>query len=808
MDNQNKRSELDINNLIKYFKEGYYQYHFIQEASDDEIVQFNQLVPHPQMIFKFDLYDYQKQAIVHIERNQHVMVVAPTASGKTLLAEYAIAKSINMLKRAIYISPTKALSNQKYHDFSISFNKKYISIITGDIEIGTCYNTISIMTAEILRSKLNLIPSFLNNVEWIIMDEAQYFTDKERGIVWEDILINLPKTVHVLFLSATIENVKDFMEWFGEKTQTISCLVTWNKRPIELKHYVYSFDSSKNCTIEEINTELLSQKFIPSKKIRLTSNELLNPIQKIKKSKEKHLLELNTKSYRSYYSGEPESSYVKLFVKEIVLNDMCPCIIFVPTKKNVMKYTSDVCQYIKENHLFKVSDDSKKYIDNLFEEMTKNLPEIEKSIDEFDLVKQWLKTGIGAHNAGLLPLSKEITEICFMKQIIKVLFATQTFSVGVNSPTRTCAFVTTKVYDNDQGFVDMKNGQYQQMSGRAGRKGFDDYGNVIFLSTPKFIITPQRLHFITEHPKEMESKFSLNCDIVLKWLKNGKEDIEKKVFESFDYFNHLRLIRRRDIALRFKEQLQNEKYERIGLSEKKELESLINHIVIEQNELDNEIERIKESINKIMSVLEELDFTYNGIPTEKGKYSWYFNIVDRVLMTNIMYNKCFEKLNNGEILSFLSVFVSDCNKRPDEKKSEVHKKIETLIENEIRLIEISEKNNKINEQEQIRYRLRLSYGMVDGVCILSNENSNIKDVVSHCSDKSYGKLIYCIKRIRELLRELIFISNELKDVSLLSRFDFLYTLLESPLMTIPSIYTNLELVGDLGVHPIQLLVNQ
>lgn len=153
---------------------------------------------------------FQKQAIIKLEEHNHVLVAAHTSAGKTVVAEYAIALSQKHMTRAIYTSPIKALSNQKYRDFKKTF--KDVGLITGDIQIDPTSSCL-IMTTEILRSMLYNGSDVTRDLEYVIFDEVHYITDTERGYVWEEVLILLPDHVSIVMLSATIPNTLEFANW-------------------------------------------------------------------------------------------------------------------------------------------------------------------------------------------------------------------------------------------------------------------------------------------------------------------------------------------------------------------------------------------------------------------------------------------------------------------------------------------------------------------------------------------------------------------------------------------------------------------
>ncbi|KAH9503390.1 Helicase SKI2W [Bulinus truncatus] len=205
---------------------------------------FHKKIPDMAYEWPFELDIFQKQAILHIENYDSVFVAAHTSAGKTVVAEYAIALSIKHMTRTIYTSPIKALSNQKYREFKITFQD--VGLVTGDVQMNQTASCL-IMTTEILRSMLYNGSDIIRDLEWVIFDEVHYINDSERGVVWEEVLIMLPAHVSVILLSATVPNCMEFADWVGRIKQKKIYVVSTLKRPVPLEHYLYTGNSIKTC---------------------------------------------------------------------------------------------------------------------------------------------------------------------------------------------------------------------------------------------------------------------------------------------------------------------------------------------------------------------------------------------------------------------------------------------------------------------------------------------------------------------------------------------------------------------------------
>jgi len=214
---------------------------------------FKEKVPNPAFTWSYELDAFQKQAIMKIEEGENVFVAAHTSAGKTTVAEYAIATSLRSMQRAIYTSPIKALSNQKFRDFKMEFEEKHklgeVGLITGDLQLNPKAGCL-IMTTEILRSMLYKRNDVINDLAYVIFDEVHYINDKERGHVWEEVVILLPKTVSIVMLSATVPNTMEFANWVGCTTKRKVYVISTPKRPVPLMHHLYTGTdraTRKNC---------------------------------------------------------------------------------------------------------------------------------------------------------------------------------------------------------------------------------------------------------------------------------------------------------------------------------------------------------------------------------------------------------------------------------------------------------------------------------------------------------------------------------------------------------------------------------
>jgi ATP-dependent RNA helicase DOB1 len=445
----------------------------------------------PWRTYPFILDPFQKVAIQCIERNESVLLSAHTSAGKTVVAEYAIALSLAKKQRVIYTSPIKALSNQKYREFQQEFGD--VGLMTGDVTINPSA-TCLVMTTEILRSMLYRGSEVMREVAWVVFDEIHYMRDAERGVVWEETIILLPQSVRHVFLSATIPNAMQFAEWIV-RIHSLPCHVVYTDfRPTPLQHYLFPSggDGIFLCVDEKGNfREDNFQKAIGGLAER---DPAAGGIIKPKKKEQK----------------KGQSDLYKL-VKMIVLKSYQPVIVFSFSKREC------------EGNALQVSkldfneETEHQMVENVYNNAIAGLNEDDRTLPQIVHLLPLLKRGIGIHHSGLLPILKEVIEILFQEGLIKVLFATETFSIGLNMPAKTVLFTSVRKFDGRENRW-LGSGEYIQMSGRAGRRGLDDRGVVILMLDEK--IEPAIAKgMLKGEADRLNSAFHLGYNMILNLLR-------------------------------------------------------------------------------------------------------------------------------------------------------------------------------------------------------------------------------------------------------------------------------------------------
>jgi len=388
----------------------------------------------PAKVYPYVLDPFQTTSIDFIERNESVLVAAHTSAGKTTIAEYAIAKCLREGQRAIYTSPIKALSNQKYRDLQEEFT--HGGLMTGDITLNPTAQ-ILVMTTEILRSMLYRGSELMREVAWVIYDEVHYMRDKERGVVWEESIILLPHRVRFVFLSATIPNSQQFANWICKIHHQPCHVVYTNYRPVPLQHYVFPHGGDGLYLVVDEKGKFREANFQRAMAVLQSSSSSSKGGDEFSDLTD---LTSNKKQKRQQAASKLSTTATNLFriVKLVMARSLNPVIIFSFSKKDCEKYALSLN---KENFNDEVEQD---LICQVYQNALEGLSEDDRKLPQVEALLPLLKRGIGVHHGGLLTILKEIVEILFGEGLIKVLFATETFAIGINMPAKTVIFTNTR----------------------------------------------------------------------------------------------------------------------------------------------------------------------------------------------------------------------------------------------------------------------------------------------------------------------------------------------------------------------------
>lgn len=515
-------------------------------------------------MFNHPLHDFQKWSIDATVNAHHVLACAPTGSGKSLCAEFAIDFFYKKGKKSIYCSPIKSLSNQKFYDFTQKFPHMSIGLITGDIKLNSTADVL-IMTTEILLNKLysfnkpsekgvikHKIDQPLLKVDFemdiatelgcVIFDEIHMIGDKYRGHVWENSIMMLPRHIQMIGLSATLDNPEKFALWLETRGETSSDTISDKTvyltkklvRPVPLTHYSFItvnsniFKSIKDKTIHEEIKRVIDKPFILQ-----DSNGLFNEQTYLNTNKMLKLFESNEVRVK-------RTHVLNQLSKHLVENEMLPALCFVFSIKQLEKCANEItCP------LFEFDSKIPYTIDRECEQIIRKLPNYQEYLllPEYVKLVSLLQKGVAIHHSKMMPVLREIVEILFSRGMIKMLFCTTSVAIGLNLPVKTSIF--TDIYKHNGEHITILHGhEYVQAAGRAGRLGIDTVGHVIHLNnlfTKTDIVSYKTM--MKGAPQKLASNFKISYNLLLNMINSGETDycgIAKKSMIQEEINNQLK----------------------------------------------------------------------------------------------------------------------------------------------------------------------------------------------------------------------------------------------------------------------------
>jgi len=610
--------------------------------------------------FKYPLHIFQKYAIEGIVEGHHVLVTAPTGSGKSLPAEFSLDFFASKGKKVIYCSPIKALSNQKFDDFSKKYPHLRVGIITGDIKCNPDAD-ILIMTTEILLNKLYQLKSgkteillnkeksggttiknpstsfdmdIENELGCVIFDEIHMINDPSRGHVWENSIMMLPRQVQMVGLSATLDNPERFASWLenkgstseSEQSEKIVYLTKKFNRAVPLTHY--SFITATNGVNKHIKDKALQAEIKTLTDKTFVIQDAAGTFNEVNyKNMDKMLKLFDTNDIRI------KRQHVLNKVSEfLVEKEMLPAICYVFSRKQL-----EVCAHEITTNLLEFDSKIPYTIDRECEQIIRKLPNYKEylSLPEYLNMVQLLRKGVAIHHSGLMPVLREIVEILFAKGYIKLLFATESVAIGLNLPVKTCIF--TDIYKHDGNSMRVLQAhEYTQAAGRAGRLGLDTVGHVIHLNNlfrDTSVLSYKTM--MNGKPQTLTSKFKISYNLMLNLVDIGDTNLvgfAKKSMVTGDLTSKMKHVSSeieksqkeldrlnlcfdtmrtpRDILHQYMDlQMNKDKY---ANKKRKEIEKEIQKIKDEHKYVEQEIVTI-EKWNKQLFELQDFKKQYDGL---------------------------------------------------------------------------------------------------------------------------------------------------------------------------------------------------
>ena len=777
--------------------------------------EYTEELPPEHFEFKYQLDDFQLWGCNAIEKLNNLLALCHTGSGKTTFCYYAIAKWLQESNsQIIYTGPVKSLINQKFKDFNNCFDS--VGILTGDIKINPTADVL-VMTTEILRNSLlrkndeelyefNFNP---NRVKCVIFDEVHYINDTERGKIWEETITQLNSNVHLIMLSGTLSGGNKLAQWIVDLKQRNCTIVSTIKRPVPLLHYLYH-NNKLHCIKDE--------------------NKWKDGIW--------------TDIIKNYNKRNFNISQLFNCIKYCIKKDMLPVNVFLLSRKQVQ----DISLKIPFNLL---NHKERTQVNNIWNKYLLKYKHIYDQTSQWEFLYNLVIKGIAIHHAGLIPILKEMMEILYELKLIKVMISTSTLSIGVNIAIKTIIFTSLTMFDGKEHNL-LSSEIYNQMAGRAGRRGLDTFGTVIMLP-PSNVYEYEAKRMINSPPLKITSKLSIDYTYILKriillideqviiensddvinylieqiddtmmvrenreYVKGLKEEL-RNVDKKYNFSDDLNDYKNRwKSYIKLKEELElndrtlikmDPKDERKKIKKLKELKKKIPKSKFDEldkwykltlyrgkllRDIDNEDKVIKQQLNIMMSYLLKLNIVNdNYLLTPIGRIIGEVNECNCLVLGSILKNGYLNVLDFNGIISLLSIFIADYSREEEYVNDlEVNDELKDII-NEV----IDIRDEYADEEDLINRSLPfvLKSEWHTGLSMVDIMNMWVNDGIRWSDVRDmYGNYEgdFCknVLRLVNLIRNIVSIAKLTNNIELLNKLDGCEEKLIKDIVSVDSLY--------------------
>jgi ATP-dependent RNA helicase HelY len=501
--------------------------------------QFEQSLP-------FVLDGFQREAMDALDAGSSVVVSAPTGSGKTVVAEYAVAMALAEGKRAFYTAPIKALSNQKFRDLSERHGSANVGLLTGDTSIND-NAPIVVMTTEVLRNMIHSSTDRgrLDRLRYVVMDEVHFLQDTYRGPVWEEVIISTPPEVDLVCLSATVSNAADLADWVSSVRGTTQAIMH-TERPVELTQLFLIGHRNR----PDVDVYETLQGGRPNPKVLRLDAE--------RGGRDNGGFGRGGRGGGGHGrdKGRDRDRLVtprRIDIVEMLrFEELLPAIYFIFSRAACDEAMGNCLRAgIRLTH-----PEERATIRQIVEAKVAGLTDADLDALDFWNFLAALENGIAAHHAGMVPPFKEAVEACFTEGLVKVVFATETLALGINMPARTVVIEKLTKFNGAANQM-LTAGEYTQLTGRAGRRGLDAHGYAATLWSP-FTTFEEVAELATRRTYELRSAFrptyNLAANLIRRSTRERAEHFLKLSFAQYQIDAHL--VRSNAAAERLKREIE------------------------------------------------------------------------------------------------------------------------------------------------------------------------------------------------------------------------------------------------------------
>ena len=804
--------------------------------------------------YPYELHDFQKWSVEGIITGNHVLICCPTGSGKTFGGEFAINYMHSKGKKVIYTTPIKALSNEKFHAFTNKYPHLSVGLITGDIKCNPDADVL-IMTTEILLNKLYQIKSssptqtssvsfdmdIENELGCVIFDEIHFIGDESRGTVWEQSIMLLPSNIQMIGLSATLDNPEKFAFWLetkGDINKPVEKEVYLTRkqiRAVPLIHYSFiTVTNTVNKHIKDKATQTEIKRFIDKPFVIQDEKNVFNDVNYQNMNRMLKLFEKNDIRVKRQHVLNKVAEY-------LVEKEMLPALCYVFSRKQL-----EICAEELTTNLLEFDSKIPYTIDRECEQIIRKLPNYQEylNLPEYVNTVRLLRKGIGMHHAGITPVLREMTEILFAKGFIKILFCTETMSVGINLPVKTTIFTDVNKFNGDVNRI-LYSHEYTQAAGRAGRLGLDKVGHVIHLNNLfRNVDSVSYKLMMNGKPQILTSKFKISYNLLLNLLDIGDNnlmnfacksmvtgDLNNQINQSHSKINALQteidniksyvgqLRTPLEIIQEFVD-LRKNVYSAIN-KKRKEMERRINDLkdnykfinldtesYLKVFEKENEMDSLRKThdtlqnyfqsnISSVLKLLSEEGLIHGDDNTLslsfEGKIASQIREIHCLSFTKLYNSKKFDELSSKQLISLFSCFTNI--RVQDDFKDNVPKSVDENVNRIVKEVQESYMeyyNKEVTCHINTGFDYEMQFDLLNYVekwC----DSENIEDCKLVLQELETNKGIFLGEFVKALLK-INNISAELEKIAeMTNNIAFLSKLKDIPKMTLKYVVTNQSL---------------
>lgn len=656
---------------------------------------------------------FQKKAIEYLCEGESVLVSAPTGTGKTLVADWIVEQSMLENKTVIYTAPIKALSNQKYRDYCALYGEENVGLITGDLVIrrdAPC----KVMTTEILRNIL-LCQEEFQDLKAVIVDEIHFLDDPDRGTTWEEMLIYLPHHIQIVGLSATLQNLEEFAEWLSSVRKRKVHVIEEHKRAVPLSYKI----ACKQTGLISVGK---SKEFFKNRKSK--------PKQQLSKKK----VDSNSTSH--------------LDVFRMMKGHYWPYLYFTFSRAKTENLAFGLKHWLRQTLLSEEEQEQMDLHIKAFKQSVGAEGALQENLEEV------LRMGVAFHHAGVHVLLKNLVEELYEKRLIKVLYCTGTFALGINMPAKSAVFDSLERFDGT-GMIPLPTREFMQMAGRAGRRGLDESGTVVIrMNQDEYEEYAQQIHgYLSASYEPVISRFSLSFNSVVNLLyRNPSDRIRELVELSFlSWRRQIQAKKEREQAEELQKSLElllaQHSHPHQKNSSKKARKEIFRKVTLAEeieNKTWNEFQQRVEFLQKYEYIGKEGQF-YAG-----AKVLMFFQIQE-IFVTELFLQGILENLSDGLLFGLFCALVSDLPRNVYVYKAP-SREIKDLVR-DVRLVHLSDivqQSARLLQQVIIWEPQLISLGQAwaEGKSL-----AEIQNMFNSATDVS-GTLIGAFRRAKDLLSQL------------------------------------------------------